>query len=178
MAYLWHNSNDKNWIPTELTGSAILSNGKIKSVDHPDSLTPLPAVLLYAHRFDTQPTCWILLAAPGSQVGINGEKLDTGIRILADRDAISVVPHRAMYFTTERQAQIEKFTGTEQTFCPRCKLEIKPHDLAVCCPRCLIFHHHKDQDGESCWTYTETCALCDQPTELNSTAFNWSPEDL
>lgn len=178
MAYLWQNENDETWTPTELTRSAILRNGKIESADNPRSPAALAGILFYAHHFEAQPLRWILLAAPGSRVSLNGENLETGIRILADRDAICVPPCRAMYFSTERRTQVEEYTGIEQAFCPRCKLEIKPHDLTVCCPRCLVFHHHKEQDGESCWTYTETCALCDQPTELNSPAFNWTPGEL
>ena len=178
MAYLWHSTNDKTWTPTELTRSAILRNDQIEPVDHPELSNDEAAILLYAHRIETQPIHWLLLAAPGSQVSLNGEKIEARIRILADRDAICIAPHRAMYFSTERRALIEKYTAPEQAFCPRCKLEIKPHDLAVCCPRCLVFHHHKDQDSESCWTYAETCALCDQPTELNLTDFNWTPEKL
>lgn len=178
MAYLWHNANDETWTPTELTRSVILHNGKIEAVEHPESPGMRAKFLVYAHRLESQPLRWILLTTPRSRVSLNGEKLEAGIRILADRDAICVVPGRAMYFSTERRALIEEYTGSEQAFCPRCKLEIKAHDLAVCCPRCLVFHHHKDQGGKSCWTYTETCALCDQPTELNSTEFNWTPEEL
>lgn len=178
MAYLWHNANDKTWTPTELTRSMILRNGKIEAVDHPESSTERAGVLVYAHHLESQPIRWILIAAPGFRVSLNGEKLEAGIRILADRDAICMAPDRAMYFSTERRAHIEEYGGSELAFCPRCKLEIKAHDLAVCCPQCQVYHHHKDQDGESCWSYTGTCALCDQPTELNSTEFNWTPEAL
>ena len=178
MAYLWHNSNDEPWIPSELTRSAILDNGNIVFIDPPELPSGRAVILLYAQQLESQPPRWVLLVAPGSRVSLNGEKLETGIRILADRDAISLAPCRVMYFSTEHRAQIEKYAGDDQAFCPRCKLEIKPKDLAVCCPRCLVFHHHKEQQGESCWTYAETCALCDQPTELNSTLFNWTPGEL
>jgi len=178
MAYLWQNSNKENWIPTELSDSVILSNDKIKSVDRPVSLTLKSTVFLYAHPVDTQSARWILFAAPDSQVSINGERLKTGIRILADRDAISVAPHRALYISMERRPEIETFSRAEATFCPRCKLEIQQDALVVCCPQCLVFHHHKVQVGESCWEYAETCTLCNQPTELNSSSFNWTPEEL
>ena len=73
MAYLWHNSNEEPWIPTELTRSAILRNGNIVFVDHPELPSGRAAILLYAQHLDSQPTRWLLLAAPGSRVSLNGE---------------------------------------------------------------------------------------------------------
>jgi hypothetical protein len=178
MAYLWQNFNNENWIPTELSDSVILSNDKIKSVDRQVSLTQKGTVFLYAHHLDSQSTRWILFSAPESRVSINDEAFNTGMRILADRDAITVAPHRSMYISMERHPEIETFGGTDAAFCPRCKLEIQQDDQVVCCPQCLVFHHHKEQVGESCWEYAETCTLCNQPTELNSSSFNWTPEEL
>ena len=178
MAFLWQKSNDESWIPVELKRSAILDSGTIKFVDQLNPPAHRPTVLLYAHQFDTQQTRWILIAAPGFLVRINDERLVSGMRMLADHDAIKILQDQTIYFSKEEFARVEEFPGTEPVFCPRCKLEIKQHDLAVCCPQCSVWHHHKDQGADSCWAYTETCALCDQPTELNSSELSWSPERL
>ena len=104
--------------------------------------------------------------------------LENGIRILADRDAIRVPGLPTMYYSTERLAQIEAFPNTEHVFCPRCKLIISEGDSAVCCPQCGVWHHERVPEDKNCWSYAETCALCDQSTDLDSASFRWTPDRL
>ena len=57
------------------------------------------------------------------------------------------------------------------------KVHYKYKGRTVRCPRCRVWHHHSDT-GESCWRYADTCALCDQPTDLDRAEFAWTPGDL
>ena len=81
------------------------------------------------------------------------------------------------YFSTERLAVLEPFPGSpEPVYCPRCRTEIARASMAVCCPNCRAWHHQDEEFG--CWLYADSCAMCDQPTALDS-GFRWHPgEDL
>ncbi len=178
MAYLWHSSKDDNWVPTELKCSMVLVD------DTATMLAPMEAdghpgeVLLYSHRLNSVASSWVLLAPPDSLVYVNHFSLASGIRILADRDAIRISARQPIYFSTARLAGIEAFPYSEQAFCPRCKLEIAEHDACVCCPQCQVWHHQSEHADLACWSYAETCALCDQSTDLDSVEFRWTPGEL
>ncbi len=135
-------------------------------------------VLLYPHNMNTPVATWMLLAPSESQLRINDSPLESGIRVLADRDAIRVPGLPTIYFSTERLARIETFPDAEHVFCPRCKLMISEGNSAVRCPQCGVWHHERVPEGQRCWSYAETCALCDQATDLDSAGFRWTPDRL
>ncbi len=118
---------------------------------------------------------WALVAGQGSDVRVNGSRLTVGIRILADRDEITVGAGPPVYFSTERLAAIEEFAATgPSAYCPRCKQVIAP-GLSVRCPGCGVLYH---QSAElPCWTYSDVCALCPQSTDMGA-GYQWSPEVL
>ena len=126
---------------TELHAPTALSWGSIEIVNHLHLVKHRGEVLLYPYGTNTLATTWVLLAPGESQVRINDAALESGIRILTDRDAIRVPGRSTIYFSTERLARIEAFPDAEHVYCPRCKLMICEGGSAVCCPQCGVWHH-------------------------------------
>ncbi len=176
MANLWNNLHDEKWTPTELRSAAVLSKGSIKFMERVRA--PSAAVLLYPHASNTRLATWALLAPVDSKVRINDSLLETGIRVLTDRDAIRVADMPTMYFSTERLAVIEAYPDAEPVYCARCRTLICEGDAAVCCNQCGVWHHEQAAGGKACWSYATTCTSCDQSTDLDSAAYRWTPENL
>lgn len=178
MTFLWRKTDDEEgWVATELNQSVVIDSNTNQIVED-TKLAQLPSSkAIHIHHCGGQPERWVLLAEPGPYPTINGESTDAGIRALSDRDAIRVAAQSVMYFSTEKPPRAEPYPGPDPVFCPRCKLPVGHDDLAVRCPGCRIWHHHSDT-AESCWQYADTCALCDQPTELDHAEFAWTPGDL
>jgi hypothetical protein len=147
------------------------------------------AVAAEAGNAGSAPAYAILLRAGGSpqerwvlvgdeSIRVNGTPLASGIRVLEHRDEIHLGENPPVYFSTERPARVEPFPGAERPIrCPRCRLEIRPGDPAVCCPKCAVSSHESEE--YHCWTYpgAETCASCrNQPNTLDD-ALNWVPEE-
>jgi hypothetical protein len=119
---------------------------------------------------------WTLLSGRGRTVSINGFPLPGGIRVLDDRDEIRIDEAGTLFFSTEVQARIELFPGGDgPVHCARCKNGIEPGTPAARCPRCDIWHH--ESEDTPCWRYSVSCAMCDQPTDLEA-GFRFTPEDL
>jgi hypothetical protein len=161
MAHVWLLDGDPQgaaapkWSPRPLDG---------------DSLAVPPARLL---RADGDGTGWVIVGP--AAVAVNGSRLDTGIRVLRDRDELRAAAGR-VFFSTESLAVVVPFPDTgRKTFCPRCKLEIAPGSPAVRCPACGVWHHQSEEFP--CWTYAPRCALCDHPSALDA-GYRWVPEDL
>ena len=159
MAHLWLLEKDpmeataRAWSPRPLEG---------------DALAVPPARLLRAADEG-----WVVVGPPA--VSVNGSPLDTGIRVLRDRDELRAGSGR-VFFSTESLAVVAPLPVTgKTTFCPRCKLEIAPGSPAVRCPGCGVYHHQSEEFP--CWTYSVTCALCDYPTALDA-GYRWVPEEL
>ena len=160
----------------ELASAAVLSRGAIEIVDRGQIAAQIGEVLLLPSDSNARSAPWMLLAPPESGVRINNAPLENGVRILADRDAIRAGDLPTMYFSTERLARVEPFSGGEDVFCPRDKTLISEGDPSVCCPRCGVWFH--EHEGKGCWSYSDTCALCDQHTDLNSATYRWTPGAL
>ena len=161
---------------SDVDGSYVLSADSanpVRKVGGDDELVVRP--LLLPTNWATG-VAWVLLAVDGGEVRINGQPLDTGIRVLADRDEIQVRHSDSFYFSIETLASVKAFEGAAHpVFCPRCKLEIAAGEQSVKCPQCQVTYHQKTE--LECWTYAETCALCSQQTDLNQ-GFSWSPVNL
>jgi len=100
------------------------------------------------------------------------------MRVLEDKDEIRTAGAGSLIFSTERRACVEPFPGMDRpAMCPRCGTEIEVNTPAVRCPGCGVWHHQNIDNELPCWTYAETCATCDQPTDLG-TDFRWTPEGL
>ena len=178
MADLWNNSSDDNWVPAKLSSAAVLSGDSIEFVEQIDLDAHRGEVLLYPHEIHSRQATWLLLAPARSEVRVNDTPLESGIWALADRDAIRIPGLATMYYSTERLACVEPFAGPEQIYCARCRLAIAEGDASVTCPQCGVVHHEHGAEGRNCFTYAETCALCDQPTDLESADYQWTPEGL
>jgi hypothetical protein len=183
MAILWLNSDGNDWVASELSCAARITGSRVEPLqaDPPaqiDSSEPARDVLLLPEHSDRPATKWILLAPIGAGICVNETRFDTGIRVLADRDAIRWPGTSTIYFSTERLARIEAYPGAEPVACARCKLEITHGEQSVCCPTCGVWMHERLTDGRTCFTYSDKCALCDQSTELDTPEYRWRPERL
>jgi hypothetical protein len=118
---------------------------------------------------------WVLFAALGSGIRVNGEAPSAGLRVLDDRDEIRTKDGRQMRFSTETLAQIEPFPPSERPiYCGRCRQPIETGAPAVRCPGCGVWYNQAPE--LPCWTYSEKCAFCDQATALDA-GFQWTPEE-
>jgi len=96
--------------------------------------------------------------------------------VLDDQDEILAGGHR-LFFSTEELARVVSFPGLAQpAFCPRCKQKIDLGDQAVCCPSCRAWSHQSEKFP--CWTYAQTCALCQQQSTALDAGFNFNPATL
>ena len=154
MAVLWRKLEQGDWGVEELYGTPLeVGNG-----------------VMIAAAWEER----VLLAAAGADVWVNGERVGLGIRVLRDRDGIRVGRFGNFFYSSERLARVERFSGTPGVACARCKDEIRGGDV-VRCPKCGAIHH---QTGEYlCWTHVEKCALCEQGTGLDG-VYQWMPEGL
>ena len=119
---------------------------------------------------------WVVVHTPGSALRANGTALATGIRVLSHRDELRQAGIAGrVFFSLEGLAQVVPFDGVEGSRCPRCQQPIELGSPAVRCPQCGVWHHESEEFG--CWTYSPTCSLCDQPTELEG-GFRWTPEEM
>ena len=176
MAHLWVRDAEGNLgvfpllgVPIDLTASP-----PRRAVD-PVSEKGVSAVLAPAPAAPDAPPVWVMMAQPAIDVQVNGLRLSTGLLVLADRDEIRVGGLASMFFSSETLARVEAFPGSERpVYCGRCRQEIAKGAGAVRCPRCGIWYNQSEE--LPCWTYTETCAFCPQPTSLEA-GFQWVPED-
>ena len=176
MAHLWVKNETEQWavLPLEETAFALTGNPPHPFGSLPGENNAAANVVLL--RTSGAESIWVLIACSGTGVSVNGMPLATGIRVAADRDEIRVPGAGSFYFSTETLARVEGFPASEQAlFCPRCKQEIENDARAVKCPGCGVWHHQTDE--LNCWTYSDVCALCAQPTDLTA-GFQWTPEEL
>jgi len=122
---------------------------------------------------------WVLLSPKKKMIRINGFPALAGIYVLQDQDEILVDGSR-FFFSTERLARVEKFPEEDRkqaVMCPRCKMEITSDHYAVQCPNphCRLWYHQDDE--LNCWTYSESCSMCGQPTSMKG-FYRWTPHAL
>lgn len=168
MAHLWTTIEGK-WQTQPLGFGTTVS----LPLDEPVPAQPAGVRLVSAKPGSTRGSWWLL--APPGRVLVNGQPVWLGLRALRDRDEVLVPGSGSVFFSTESLARVEEFPGAPKpVFCPRCrdKIEAGP---AVKCPACGVWHHQLTD--RPCWTYSETCALCPQPSALNA-GYQWTPERL
>ncbi|MEK6324295.1 MAG: hypothetical protein AABN33_21865 [Acidobacteriota bacterium] len=177
MAHLWVRDDAEQWAVLPLEHDAFtLAASRPQPICRPAGEGDVLSNILLVRTSGTESLAWVLVAGASSGVSVNGVPLATGIRVVADRDDIRIPGAESLYFSTESLARVEEFPGSDQTlFCPRCKQEIGMGTSAVKCPGCSVWHHQTEE--LNCWTYSEVCALCAQPTDLNA-GFQWTPEEL
>lgn len=116
---------------------------------------------------------WALIARPGAQVDVNGDRLWLGVRILSDRDCIQVDGGERMYYSASANPTVVTFAGKSAIQCPRCDTAITTGQLVVRCPGCGV-HYHQARDL-ACWLYDVRCR-CGHPTDLSEDNC-WTPEE-
>ena len=176
MAHLWVRDQEHEWAVLSLESDAYTLTAELPApVAKPRRDGAVLSDVLLLKSGAALSSTWVLISSSNARVSINGMPLTIGIRALADRDEIRI-GGRALYFSSEGLARVEEFPGADRAlFCPRCKQEIEKGKTAVKCPACDRWHHQIDE--LNCWTYAETCALCNQETDLNA-GFKWTPEEL
>jgi hypothetical protein len=168
------------WVAAALAGDGfvVTCNGDGQELKSPAGAVAAArgSVLILPSGHPDAALRWTLLAGRDAGVRINGLPLALGIRALADKDEI-LAGGRRLFFSTEELARVIPFPGLAQAaFCPRCKQIIEPGDLAVCCPGCRAWSHQSER--YPCWTYGQTCALCQQQSTALDAGFNFNPAAL
>ncbi|TDI46312.1 MAG: hypothetical protein E2P02_05105 [Acidobacteria bacterium] len=97
----------------------------------------------------------------------------SGLRLLRDRDEVRLGLGQPWFFSTETLAVAPPSDVARK--CPRCKRDIKAGSEAVRCPGCDVWYHQSDE--WPCWTYAETCVLCEQPTQF-AAGYRFNPDGL
>lgn len=172
--------SDEGWLRIELENAARLSAAAIEHIrcGDCDAFSAAPGeALVWRCTSGSGIDAWLLLTSPETGLYVNDTAVGTGIRLLADRDAIRLPGADAHYFSTERLARVEPLPDLDDIFCPRCKLPIDKGGLAVACSGCGVYHHEDTGSARNCWTYSPTCALCDQSTAIGADD-RWTPEAL
>jgi hypothetical protein len=177
MAHLWVKDGSKQWAVLPLVARAYALTGNIPEpapVPQDARAWETSAILIGADtaRDDT----WVLIAGRDMEVRVNGAPVRTGIHVLVDRDEIRISDAAAFFFSTEKLAAIKEYPSTgSPAYCPRCKQALEEGQPSVRCPQCGIFYHQSE--NLPCWTYSETCVLCPQSTDM-SAGYRWTPEEL
>lgn len=184
MAHLWVTQNKEHaltWAIAPLEGSEIFELGHddmlpVVGRRHRHGKSVRPAI----QRCQTgEAETWVLINPPGVPALVNGIPTFAGIKELVDKDEIRIAgTSNRFFYSTERIARVEPFPGCEQpVLCQRCKQPITKGSPVVRCPqpRCQVLHHQSE--GLNCWTYSDRCSNCDQPTALNA-GYRWTPEGL
>ena len=176
MAHLWMKDQSEQWAVVPLDGKAYRLIGNsietLRAADEERSIVSAPLLL---RPGEPDQGGWALIATAESEVFVNGLPLIVGLRLLDDTDQIRVGDCNYFY-STETLACIEPMPAASQRlFCVRCKQGIEEGSPAVKCPQCGLWCHQSDQ--LPCWSYSETCAMCSQPTRLDAD-YRWTPEDL
>jgi hypothetical protein len=159
MAHLWNPNGSGEWKLTMLT----------------DDEFALVDASLMVRRVGKRSDEWALVSSAHQDARVNGIRVMVGLTILSDRDEIRPAGGPTWFFSTETQARVEPFPGSEaRGLCPRCQLPIAQGTPAVRCPGCGLWYHQSDEFP--CWTYAPQCTACPQPTELDA-GFRWTPPE-
>lgn len=159
MALLWERAATGELVARDLAGDA----GNVG----------VPGVRILRSAVAAAPA-WVLIADAGTSILVNGERLRTGIRVLASRDAIRGRGFGVAYFADERVPTVERFKGeAHEIACARCTSPIEVGTPAVRCPSCGHWYH--EQGEMNCWTVAGVCGQCGQATDMDVAA--WTPEE-
>ena len=135
--------------------------------------------LVARHRAEHGKASWVLMAAPGQRITVNGAETLAGLRVLQDRDHIRLFDKEtavSFFYSAELIPRVEAFPGADTPVaCPRCKIIIEPGASAVKCPGCGAWYHQSEE--YPCWSYADKCALCKHPADMEA-GYQFTPEDL
>lgn len=181
MSHLWSKQADGEFTWHPLEADFVQLDGAAPRPVEPGQLRSVTAPVMARNAASRGVERWTLLCAPTQRVRVNGTLVAAGIRVLADRDAISLVNGRkrcTWFLSLESIVEVVPFPGdVHDTYCIRCKLPIETQTEAVRCPGhgCGFWHHQSAQ--RPCWTYTEGCRNCGHPTDFDA-GLQWTPDAL
>ena len=172
MAHLWVRSKDDEWRELPLEATAL------DMTQYPPAPLRSPSaasnVALFPRQAET--AGWVLLWRHGHDVYINGIPLDTGIRLLQNRDEVRIDGRDPLFFSTEVLPFVESFTAADRdVYCPRDKSKVEPGTPSVRCPQCGVVYHQSED--RPCYTYSPHCATCPRSTDLEA-GYEWVPSDI
>lgn len=177
MSHLWVKENDSDWavFPLDTDLVRLAPEGPAPLMGRKRLSCLCDPLLMRTQDSCGQERC-VLLSPPRHGARVNGQRVLVGVCVLSDRDVIALGSGQTVWFSSERRAEVVPFTG-EHASCIRCKLPLEPGTPAVLCPApgCGFWHHQSED--KPCWSYTDGCAACGYPTDLNA-GFQWSPADL
>ena len=156
-------SDSSEWIAARISAPTGIPGGLRNS----DGINTADAVVL----LPLDDSGAVLVSRPDVAVRINGLAMPAGLRVLADRDEIRV-NHERFYFSSQDPLVVEIRNG-EAVACPRCSGMLEPGTPAVRCHCGAWFHQSDDQP---CFTYGETCPLCNASSQLD--AEPWDPSGI
>jgi len=137
----------------------------------PAGASPAARFLRLAPAGDA-PEADVLVAPPESRARVNGRPVIGGLKVLHGRCAVRVGGMDFVY-CDEDPVRVETFVpGEDPTFCPRCSGLVEGGDAVRC--RCGTWYHQSAE--KPCFTYGETCVICNCRTALDEEA--WTPELL
>jgi uncharacterized protein YbaR (Trm112 family) len=177
MAHLWVKNESEQWavLPLEADAFVLTANPPVPLRNLAVATESVSKVLLL-RQLRAEETSWVLISGRERDVRINGAQLTLGVQTVADRDEINIEGAGTLYFSTESLARVEPYPVSAQSlYCPRCKQAVESGSAAVKCPQCRTWYHQSEE--LPCWAYSETCALCPQPTDL-AAGFRWTPDEL
>jgi hypothetical protein len=176
MANYWTTDGIK-WTRQPITGGSVSFAPRVHT--HASSSAPRNSpgeVIIKRFKKSDNSNFWALLCITGWGTRVNGTPLSGGLHILRDRDEIQIDTDLLVYFSTEELAVVEPFPRHDHPiFCARCRQQMAAESPAVKCPSCG--HWCEQSEDKPCWTYGDTCPLCQQPTAFD-TGLRWSPEAL
>jgi hypothetical protein len=137
-------------------------------------LSAMPDQAVLVRKIDNEKSLCSLLVAPGVVAHVNGEKVLLGARVLNDRDAIHLAGQGRMFYSAHSAPVVAPYSGKVTIPCSRCRIDIRPGELAVQCPGCHLFFHQSQESP--CWLHAEQC-VCEHPTALEDDN-SWSPNEI
>lgn len=177
MSHLWIGSHCDGWSAHELQDAphALFPTAQTLMRQEPSSPSTSHGALVLPCVRAAGGDTFALLARPALSLRVNGVPLQTGIRVLRDRDSIQLTDRPPIYFSSQRLPVIEPLPESDEPrFCPRCKSLIEAGTPAVRCVACGSWYHQSDEFP--CYTYAESC-VCGYPTALDGD-YRWTPHEL
>ncbi len=187
MSGTWHKAeHEHEWHRAELAPVTELLPDGVQAIERFGGTELASKVFLYCRDdADGRPAC-LLFAPLDAGITVNGEPVTTGVRVLSDRDVIGRPGSADVYFSSESLVRVEPFPGPgaansaegEATYCPRCRRAIDPGYPAVSCPGCSTWFHQNPEEARDCWSFSPTCGVCQQDTDLANARYRWTPESI
>jgi hypothetical protein len=145
MPYIWYREGSDVWTAWSLSEGTLDVGGDTPKEYSPEEScdrrnsgsAEVPSnggAVVFRVDDDRLAETWVLVWGREREVRLNGLRLSTGIRVLADRDEIKIDSFEPVFFSGESRPRVELFPGAEsEVICPRCKRTIEKNSSMVRC---------------------------------------------